>query len=560
MNFDASSAVAVDNNIVNTTKFDINSAKDEPQLQEATPGFFSKDKATLDAEGQPTATNPATDVTKFFHNLLNRSYEDLQGEHAYVKSDYFPKPIAGEDVMHYAERVKPAISNTEAANIRQGTMAQFSKPITKGLAVGAVFDPIGTAAMVGGFMAKQQLFDIRKILDKYAPDTPTDIKDGAEVIDNLVTGGILGHGIGVARPAVMAFLNERGLPDATTLSPDVLKGLKNFDPKVGELAGESGVTKRPSPYVTMSQVEWPSPEIDTPTGKMQGETNPILDKLGITPDHYNAAITSDIPVKVPLTNILNLAKDPHWDDLKQIMTFEGEGGVITQEEENAGKRGESTQSGSGQEGIEGQAQASVHIRNNGEAKEISGEEITSESNVPRETVTSKIAKSIEQKAVDAKLTDKFENLAGEEKVNVAEQSKMATDLVNSNIDDARAIVRGDKPLPDRLRGISIITAMEEHLKNNPDGDIAQELGNSPLVSATTRAAQELRLAAEREPDSFTQKYQELKRALIDSKGGDEKVAKTKKAIIKEASASFDKMNLSDKELGKLDDFFKEIEC
>ncbi len=93
---------------------------------------------------------------------------------------------------------------------------------------------------------------------------------------------------------------------------------------------------------------------------------------------------------------------------------------------------------------------------------------------------------------------------------------MATDLVNSNVDEARAIIRGDKPLPDRLRGISLITAMEEHLKTNPDPDIAHELANSPLVSATTRAAQELRLAAEREPDSFTAKMAELKKSLEDN--------------------------------------------
>lgn len=230
-------------------------------------------------------------------------------------------------------------------------------------------------------------------------------------------------------------------------------------------------------------------------------------------------------------------------------------------EPNATQRGKGTQEGSQQaQKLDEGTQGSVRVRDNeeGRVEAKQGEEIVKETTGER--VTSKIAKSIEQKAVDAKLTNKFETLAGEEKVNVEEQSKMATDLVNSKMDDARAIIRGEKPLPDRLRGISLITAMEEHLKNNPDGDIAEELANSPLVSGTTRAAQELRLAAEREPDSFTQKMKEINQAKIDAAGGQEKANKEIQKRVKIYKTEISKLNLSKDELNWEKFLDKEVAC
>ena len=82
-----------------------------------------------------------------------------------------------------------------------------------------------------------------------------------------------------------------------------------------------------------------------------------------------------------------------------------------------------------------------------------------------------------------------------------------------NIEKSRAIIRGEIELPKGLKGTSAIIAMEEYLKKNPNAEMAYELANSPLVSETSAAAQELRIAAEREPDSFTAKIQELKRNL-----------------------------------------------
>lgn len=123
---------------------------------------------------------------------------------------------------------------------------------------------------------------------------------------------------------------------------------------------------------------------------------------------------------------------------------------------------------------------------------------------------SKIAKSIERKAIEEGLTKGFENIAGYDKITIKDQAAKAEKLF-SNIDEAKSVVRGEKPLPEGLRGTSVITAAEEYIKKTGDGEFAYELANSPLVSETSLAAQELRLAAERQPDSLVAKLRELRK-------------------------------------------------
>jgi len=114
---------------------------------------------------------------------------------------------------------------------------------------------------------------------------------------------------------------------------------------------------------------------------------------------------------------------------------------------------------------------------------------------------SKIAGSIEAKSIEQGLTKGYGHLAEYTPIVIKEQAQKASDLINSNIDEARKIIRGETPLPEGLKGTALITAMEEHIKKTADGELASELASSPLVSGTSAAAQELRLAAERDPES-----------------------------------------------------------
>ena len=167
---------------------------------------------------------------------------------------------------------------------------------------------------------------------------------------------------------------------------------------------------------------------------------------------------------------------------------------------------------------------------------------------------SRIGKSIEAKAIENNLTKGFSETAGYTPLTIKDQAAKATNLVNNNIDQARAIIRGNLPLPDDLKGTALITAMEEHIKQNPSSDLAYELANSPLVSGTSQAAQELRLAAERTPDSATAKLAEIKAAR-------EKVVPAKQvtATIKEIKSEITK-SVSKTTKQSLADFIKELQC
>ncbi len=148
---------------------------------------------------------------------------------------------------------------------------------------------------------------------------------------------------------------------------------------------------------------------------------------------------------------------------------------------------------------------------------------------------SKIAQSIEQKAVEANLTKGFEGVAGYDKITIKDQAERASKLM-SDPEQAMRVIRGEDPLPEGLRGTALVVAAEEHIKATGNARMAYELANSPLVSETSAAAQELRLAAEREPDSLTRKLQEVKQAreqaAIKKNGNMKKAKATVKADIK----------------------------
>lgn len=171
---------------------------------------------------------------------------------------------------------------------------------------------------------------------------------------------------------------------------------------------------------------------------------------------------------------------------------------------------------------------------------------------------SKIGKSIEAKAIETKLSKGFDKIAEYNPITIKEQAAQASYLVNSDIELARKVVSGTEPLPSGLRGTSLITAMEEYIKRNPNPEIARELANSPLVTATSTAAQELRLAAERVPDSATAKLQEVKRAREMAIKAQE-LEKVKTKQLKELKESTKKTNLTKEEVS-WEKFLSDIKC
>lgn len=168
---------------------------------------------------------------------------------------------------------------------------------------------------------------------------------------------------------------------------------------------------------------------------------------------------------------------------------------------------------------------------------------------PEPTKPSGLGKSIEQKAIEDKLTTGFKNVAGYDSSTIKEQSAMVKDLLDSGVDNARDIIRGSKPLPDRMRGSSLIVGMEEFIKEHPElnknGELLYELANSPLVSKVSQAGSELGLMQNRLQDSATARLQDIKNAR-DAQVKD--LPKKKTAQLKNLTDETNKINLSKEDL------------
>ena len=176
---------------------------------------------------------------------------------------------------------------------------------------------------------------------------------------------------------------------------------------------------------------------------------------------------------------------------------------------------------------------------------------------PTGTATAGIAKSIETKAIEQGLIEGgFDSLASFERTTLKDQAKIASEVIKKDINNARAMVRGEVPLPTGLNGISLVKAMETVIKKTKDGDLAYELPNSPLVEQVSLAAQELSLTRGRTQDSATAKIAQVKKAR-EKKAS--KAVEKKKDIKKDIKKETEKVNLDGKDL-KWDKFLDSISC
>ena len=128
---------------------------------------------------------------------------------------------------------------------------------------------------------------------------------------------------------------------------------------------------------------------------------------------------------------------------------------------------------------------------------------------------SKVAKSIEAKAIERKLTTGFKSLAGYNKKTVAGQAERVANIINQGEDVISQHLSGEKPLPEDVNEGAFITGVDEYLTEHPNKQLQEEFANSPLVSETSKAGQTIRFLREREPDSATAKLIEAKKARIE---------------------------------------------
>lgn len=90
----------------------------------------------------------------------------------------------------------------------------------------------------------------------------------------------------------------------------------------------------------------------------------------------------------------------------------------------------------------------------------------------------------------------FEALPDEERAKYspttkADQIQRVSDIMSKDIEDAKSVIRGEKPVPNGVKGQVLWNAMERHAMETGDGELLNDLAKSPLASQRSIHAQEL---------------------------------------------------------------------
>lgn len=134
-----------------------------------------------------------------------------------------------------------------------------------------------------------------------------------------------------------------------------------------------------------------------------------------------------------------------------------------------------------------------------------------------ETKPSKLAQGVEEKAIANKLTQGFEGKPEYQTVSVADQAKMAADLIKGDPEKATRIAMGTEAPPEGLLPESVFVAMEDYATANKDVDLLRDLATkSTLNSEATGMGQRIRMLAERDPNSPVAAIQKVTKAREDA--------------------------------------------
>lgn len=286
MNFDQSSAVPVNDNAINTTTFDINSAKDEPQLQAATTPFTpTKYDATGVATEKASPISPISRVLRFFTqgNLL-----DAADEYKYAQDNAATKPqiVQGESIFHYASRLEPFYNDYSNKVMAQGVGKQLEFPMTVGLVAGAAANPVVTAGLLTRFMVLDHFLNGRMLTEKVAPDATPLVKDIAELGSFIVEGGVASEGYSAAKGFIMDKFVSEGKSPMVNIEPQQIAAIQD------------------TPNMTKAQ------------------KSDLMQKTGITEEHVTASLNNNLPVQVPIDKMIDASQEPYWKKVENILVPE----------------------------------------------------------------------------------------------------------------------------------------------------------------------------------------------------------------------------------------------
>lgn len=132
---------------------------------------------------------------------------------------------------------------------------------------------------------------------------------------------------------------------------------------------------------------------------------------------------------------------------------------------------------------------------------------------------SKLGLRVEQTAIEKKLVDDLGDLPSYEGMNMKEQAKMATELLNSDPDKALKIALGQEKPPAGLKAESVFKALENSIT---DSEMARRLATSPLVSEASEIGQRIKALDVKTSDSPVEAIRQIidaRKEAIESKLG-----------------------------------------
>jgi hypothetical protein len=182
-----------------------------------------------------------------------------------------------------------------------------------------------------------------------------------------------------------------------------------------------------------------------------------------------------------------------------------------------------------------------------------------------------VAKSINAKAIEQGLIAKgFDELAEFKGTTFKEQAAEVEKIVsedNATLDKTRAIIRGEEPLPSNVKGVALISAIEDMVGKNPENpantDIMYELANSPLLTKLSEGASELSIARMRTKDSAMDILDEIRKNIeqeAKQRLKTKDISKAKKQVSEKLKDSTDVKKVAPKEELKWDNFLSKFNC
>ena len=451
-------------------------------------------------------------------------------------------------------------------------------------------------AGVGGFSVADHFFSARRWVEENAPNTPPVLKDFIEILDFAAKGALIGGGAHFGEKAILDRLDNLNLPKSVALTPDEVSKIKgdqattkalNITPEQATASEASGLPVQVSVNDFIKLATSPdyqqarlllTDQKSTPNLPAVGKASPeylgeINDKIQEASKNLELLRQADKHLGMPnevaqaereLKGLLDLQKEL----FKQAEADRGPG--LQTAVEIAMDKNKSVEGGFKRTVPSDQSEPVVSKEEPlpvaPKSEPVAGEGIASQE-LPKplsaegEKGTVGIANKIKQQLVDEGVVNKgdLKDLSKYDKITHEEQASKAGKLINSSLDDARSILRGEKPLPPDVKSTAFVAKMLEYLKKNPSAEIAHELANSPHLRASSEGAQEMGLAKLLTPDSAAKHLADIAKAKENFAGGKAKVEKIRNNSIKKVKAEMQKVNLPKEELN-WDKFLDEVVC